>query len=123
MFGLLLVLHLAATAILILSILLQSGKAGDLASTFGGATSQTAFGARSAATLLTKVTTAAAITFMITSLGLSIMYTQDSTSTIMDSVPAAETTTEQAAPAPPAEAPSEQPAQPSGESDSGSTEQ
>ena len=71
MYALFIILHLLASLILILVVLLQSGKAGDLASTFGGATSQAAFGARGAATILTKVTTASAITFMITSLSLS----------------------------------------------------
>jgi preprotein translocase subunit SecG len=73
MFILLITLHLLAAAILILVVLLQSGKAGDLATTFGGASSQTAFGARGAATLLTKITTGSAIVFMFTSLGLAIL--------------------------------------------------
>jgi preprotein translocase subunit SecG len=79
-------LHLITAAILILVVLLQSGKAGDLASTFGGATSQSAFGARSAATVLTKATTISAIIFMCTSLGLSIFYTRQAGTTVMDSV-------------------------------------
>jgi preprotein translocase subunit SecG len=81
-----LILHLLAAAILIFVVLLQSGKAGDLASTFGGATSQTAFGARGAATMLTKITTGCAITFMLTSLGLSILYSQEGSATVMEGV-------------------------------------
>ena len=49
----LILLHILICAFLILTVLLQSGKAGDLASAFGGAGSQTAFGTRSAASLLT----------------------------------------------------------------------
>jgi preprotein translocase subunit SecG len=59
---------------LILVVLLQSGKAGDLASAFGGAGTQTAFGARGAATVLSKATTVCAVVFMITSLALSITF-------------------------------------------------
>lgn len=84
MYILLMTVHLLAASILVLVVLLQSGKAGDLASTFGGATSQTAFGARGAATLLTKVTAVCAVVFMLTSLGLALFHTQDSSSTIMD---------------------------------------
>ena len=58
---------------LILVVLLQTGKRADLAGAFGGGGSQTAFGARGAATLLTKVTTTAAVTFMLLALTLSIM--------------------------------------------------
>ncbi len=73
MFYFLLLFHLAAAVVLILTVLLQSGKAGDLASAFGGASSQTAFGARGAATFLTKATTLAAIIFMFSSLGLHVL--------------------------------------------------
>src|SRR2546428_10060956 len=53
-------------------VLLQSGKAADLAGAFGGGGSQTALGSRGAATVLTKATTISAILFMITSLSLAI---------------------------------------------------
>lgn len=87
MFALFVVVHIVVSLILILVVLLQSGKAGDLASAFGGAGSQTAFGARGAATVLTKATTICAILFMITSLGLAIMFTQDSDTTVMETIP------------------------------------
>ncbi len=64
-------LHVLASLVLILVVLLQSGKAGDLASTFGSTGSQTAFGARGAATFLTKATTVSAVLFMCTSLSLA----------------------------------------------------
>jgi preprotein translocase subunit SecG len=57
-------------------VLLQSGKAADLAGAFGGMGSQTAFGPRGAATVLSKATTIAAGLFMLTSLGLSILATR-----------------------------------------------
>ncbi|HXK61520.1 MAG TPA: preprotein translocase subunit SecG, partial [Acidobacteriota bacterium] len=74
MFTFLIIIHLLASLVLVLVVLLQSGKAGDLASAFGGAGTQTAFGARGAATVLTKATTVCAVVFMLTSLGLSITY-------------------------------------------------
>ena len=97
MFALLVALHLIAAAILILVVLLQSGKAGDLASAFGGATSQAAFGSRGAATLLTKATTVCAVIFMFTSLGLAILYSQDTSATVMEE--AAPAAAEETAPA------------------------
>ncbi len=102
MFTLFVILHLLASAVLILVVLLQSGKAGDLASAFGGAGTQTAFGTRSAATLLTKATAAAALVFITTSLGLSIM-SSGREGTLMEDVP----TTGQEAPAQPAPVPAE----------------
>src|SRR5205807_1636170 len=51
--------------VLIIVVLLQSGKAADLAGAFGGAGSQTAFGPRGAANVLSKATTWCAIMFMV----------------------------------------------------------
>ena len=59
-----------------LVVLLQSGKAADLAGAFGGMGSQTAFGPRGSATVLSKATTIAAVLFMVTSLSLSVLYTR-----------------------------------------------
>src|ERR1700719_3223279 len=58
--------------VLIIVVLLQSGKAADLAGAFGGAGSQTAFGPRGAATILSQATTWCAIMFMICALALMI---------------------------------------------------
>lgn len=80
-------LHIVASLVLILVVLLQSGKAGDLASTFGSTGSQTAFGARGAATMLTKATTICAVLFMITSLSLAIMMTQGTRGTVLEGIP------------------------------------
>src|SRR6195256_4402115 len=56
--------------VLIIVVLLQSGKAADLAGAFGGAGSQTAFGPRGAANVLSRVTTWCAIMFMICAMAL-----------------------------------------------------
>ena len=59
--------------VLSLVILLQQGRGGDIASAFGGSSSQAAFGARSGATLLTKATSIAAVLFMLFALTLSVL--------------------------------------------------
>lgn len=69
---LLTIIHVLVCLFLIIVVLLQSGKAADLAGAFGGMGSQTAFGPRGAATLLSKATTIAAVVFMITSIWLGI---------------------------------------------------
>jgi preprotein translocase subunit SecG len=76
MYILLWIVHVLVCLFLIIVVLLQSGKAADLAGAFGGMGSQTAFGPRGSATLLSKATTISAILFMITSLSLSIMATR-----------------------------------------------
>jgi preprotein translocase subunit SecG len=65
-------LHVLVCCVLVIVIMLQSGSAADLAGAFGGAGSQTAFGPRGAATILSKMTTWCAIVFMVTSLALSL---------------------------------------------------
>ena len=86
LYGFLVFLHVVVSVILILVVLLQTGKGADLAGAFGGGGSQTAFGSRGAATLLSKVTTGAAVIFMITSFTLSFLALRGSTS-VLDSVP------------------------------------
>ncbi len=83
---LLTIVHVIVCVFLIIVVLLQSGKAADLAGAFGGMGSQTAFGPRGSATLLSKATTASAIIFMVTSLSLSILATRGSTGakTVLD---------------------------------------
>ncbi len=80
------VLHILICLVLIIAVLLQSGKAADLAGSFGGVGSQTAFGPRGATTLLAKVTTGAAVLFMLTSIGLWILSTKGEKS-VMKNVP------------------------------------
>lgn len=77
MYYLVLLVHVIVCIFLIIVILLQSGKAADLAGAFGGMGSQTAFGPRGSATLLSKATTISAVLFMITSMALSIMATRN----------------------------------------------
>jgi preprotein translocase subunit SecG len=67
------ILHVIVCLFLIIVVLLQSGKAADLAGAFGGMGSQTVFGPRGTATVLSKATTIAASLFMITALTLVIM--------------------------------------------------
>jgi preprotein translocase subunit SecG len=71
------IVHVVVCLFLVIVVLLQSGKAADLAGAFGGMGSQTAFGPRGAATVLSKATTIAAAVFMLTSLSLAIMATRN----------------------------------------------
>lgn len=75
---LLTLVHVVVCLFLIVVVLLQSGKAADIAGAFGGMGSQTAFGPRGSATVLSKATTIAAGLFMVTSLTLSIAATRGS---------------------------------------------
>ncbi len=68
-------IHIVVSLFLIVVVLLQSGKAADLAGAFGGMGSQTVFGPRGSATVLTRATTVAAVLFMLTSLTLSVIST------------------------------------------------
>ena len=108
---LLTVLHVAVAVFLILVVLLQTGKRADLAGAFGGGGSQTAFGTRGAATLLSKLTTASAVIFMLTSLALSILSSSGTGSggSVLPDEPPAQT---QQGPTPEVPAPAELPAEP-----------
>lgn len=66
------ILHVIVCLFLIVVVLLQSGKAGDISAAFGGQGSQAAFGPRGAATALSKATTLSAVLFMLTSVTLSV---------------------------------------------------
>jgi preprotein translocase subunit SecG len=68
-----LAIHILVCIFIIIVVLLQSGKSADVAAAFGGMGSQTAFGPRSAANVLTKATTWSAVIFMLTSITLSVM--------------------------------------------------
>ena len=71
-------IHVVACLFLIGVVLLQQGRSADLAGAFGGQGSQTAFGPRGAANLLTKLTTWSAIIFMITSISLTVLLSRSS---------------------------------------------
>ena len=72
------VLHVIACLFLIGVVLLQQGKSQDLASAFGGGGTQTAFGPRGSANVLSRATTILAALFMVTSLALSMLRPHDS---------------------------------------------
>ena len=79
---LLVIIHVLICFILIVAVLLQSGKSADLAGAFGGAGSQTVFGPRGAGTLLSKITTICAVLFMVTSLALWFLSSKGTKSVI-----------------------------------------
>ena len=80
-------LHIVACVFLIGVVLLQQGKGQDLASAFGGGGSQTAFGPRGSANVLSRATTILAAVFMVTSLALTVLKPQHVS--VLDRVPAA----------------------------------
>lgn len=88
MSALITVLHIVTCVVLITAILLQSGKAADLAGAFGGGGSQTAFGPRGTASLFSKITTACAVLFMLTSLSLWILSARGAKSVLSGEEPA-----------------------------------
>jgi preprotein translocase subunit SecG len=84
MYTLAVILHVIVCFLMIAAILLQSGKGAEIGAAFGGS-SQTVFGSRGPGTFLSKVTVAAAIIFMLTSLGLAVLSKQSTfTSTVID---------------------------------------
>ncbi|HWE84580.1 MAG TPA: preprotein translocase subunit SecG [Terracidiphilus sp.] len=74
LFYLVVTVHIIVCLFLIGVVLIQQGRSADLAGAFGGQGSQTAFGPRAAANMLTRLTTWSAIIFMVTSLSLTILY-------------------------------------------------
>jgi preprotein translocase subunit SecG len=72
MITLITLVHIVVCFFIIIVVLLQSGKSGDISAAFGGQGSQTAFGPRGAASALSKATTWSAVAFMVTSITLSI---------------------------------------------------
>src|SRR5581483_10309154 len=80
-------LYIIVCFVLLIVILLQQGKGGDMASAFGGGSSQTAFGARSGATLLSKMTTVLAVLFMVGALALAIIGERGGSSSVVGSAP------------------------------------
>jgi preprotein translocase subunit SecG len=100
-------LYVLTCMVLMLVILLQQGKGGDIANAFGGGSSQAAFGARSGATVLSRATTVCAVLFVVGALVLGIVGQRGPGSVIGGRAPAR-------APAPPPAAtlpPNPQPAQ------------
>ncbi len=77
------ILHLIVCFLMIAAILLQAGKGAEIGAAFGGS-SQTVFGSRGPGTFLSKVTVAAAVIFMLTSLGLALLSKQENVASVID---------------------------------------
>lgn len=96
------VLHVAGAFILIIVILLQSGKGAAMGSGLGAGSSQSMFGSSGAGNFLTKLTTGVAILFMVTSLTLATLSTNKKSKSVMEGVDSptpTEQTTEESTPA------------------------
>jgi preprotein translocase subunit SecG len=92
MIALLVVLHIIVCLFLIGVVLLQQGKSADLAAAFGGQGSQTAFGPRGAANLLTRLTTWSAVVFMLTSIGLTVLLSRATDRSVLSGHPTTQST-------------------------------
>ena len=68
------VIHLVVAIALILIVLLQTGRGSEIGAAFGGGSSQTLFGSSGSSGFMTKLTTAAVVIFMLTSLSLAYFY-------------------------------------------------
>lgn len=102
------IVHVIVCFFLIIVVLLQSGKAGDISAAFGGQGSQAAFGPRGAATALSKATTISAVLFMLTSVTLSIYAAKrGGPSSVLQGVKSAPVKTQPAAPKPAPPAPTQ----------------
>ena len=82
----LIIIHVLVAVALILTVLLQTGKGASIGAAFGGGSSSAMFGARGPAGFMSKLTAAAAIIFMFTSLGLSLFRSERAVgNSVMDS--------------------------------------
>jgi preprotein translocase subunit SecG len=82
LYYLLVTVYVIVCGLLVITILLQQGKGGDIASAFGGGSSQAVFGARSGATLLTRVTWVLSALFIVGSLALTVIGTRGPSSVV-----------------------------------------
>ena len=76
-------LYVLVCLVLLMVVLLQQGRGGDIASAFGGSSSQAAFGARAGATLLTRITTVTAVLFMLGAVLLGVIWQRGGGTSIM----------------------------------------
>jgi preprotein translocase subunit SecG len=83
----LIVLHVIICLVLIVVVLLQAGRGAGMGAAFGGS-SQTIFGAAGAGSFLSKMTTVIAIIFMLTTLGLTFLSQERTSSVVRDYAPA-----------------------------------
>ena len=112
------VFHVLACMALILIVLLQTGKGAEMGAAFGGA-SQTLFGGSGGTTFLSKLTTGAAIAFMITCLGLTYLSAGPSTKSVMEEVPVEKTEAPLLPDAKPIQPGAQPPAAPAGSPEAG----
>lgn len=87
MYTIVLAIHIFISVLLILAVLMQSGKGSSLGSAFGGGSSDV-FGPGAPVNIMNKVTTVIAILFMITSLSLAVLSTQKTTNSVVNQAPA-----------------------------------
>jgi|SRR5579863_2578191 preprotein translocase subunit SecG len=93
--------HIVVCFFIIVVVLLQSGKSGDISAAFGGQGSQTAFGPRGAASALSKATTWSAVLFVVTSITLSVYASRRAGPTsVLQGIKTQPVKTQPAAPAP-----------------------
>ncbi|AMV72094.1 hypothetical protein JCM30471_05940 [Desulfuromonas carbonis] len=112
---LLIALHVVVCIALIIIVLLQAGKGAEIGASFGAGASQTVFGASGGKNFMSRMTSAAAIIFMLTSLTLAYFWGKPGSSSLMPEAvaPAASSAPAPTAPAPaatPGKAPEEAPA-------------
>jgi len=98
MYTYVLIIHIFVAILLILAVLMQSGKGSDLASSLGGGSGDV-FGPGGGANIMNKITTVIAISFMVTSLSLATMSTKKQTNSITDRLQNQPAQTEQKKPA------------------------
>ena len=108
-------LHVITCLFLILVVLLQQGKGADL-SVFGGGSTQAAFGARGAATILHKLTVGFFILFMVTTISIGVLQRGRRASSVMQGVSTPKEEPAPAAAEPPAPAPADAAAPPASDS-------
>jgi preprotein translocase subunit SecG len=102
MYTVITIVHVLSCIFLVLVVLLQTGKGADMGAVFGGSSS-TVFGSSGAGTFLTRLTTATAVVFMLTSLSLTYFSARRNSATVFDSAPPAAAAPEAGAPPAPAE--------------------
>jgi preprotein translocase subunit SecG len=84
------VCHIVIAILLVITVLLQPGKGGDLGSMFGGGMSDSIFGSSGAVPFLTKTTRVLAVLFLVTSLSLGFFLTRDYKASVVKDQPAAQ---------------------------------
>jgi len=80
-------IHVLVCVLLIMIVLLQTGKGAEMGAAFGGGYSQTIFGSSGPVSFLNKLTTIVAVVFMVTSLLLAFMTVRSPVKTVIDDVP------------------------------------